>query len=111
MAGGPPADGPQLLSAPADRLLRSTSLTRRLRFTGSTDHRHGNDDAHAEDECPGDDGGGDVLVLDDLLVQVAGRAFVEYFITQDRDADADGGEDDHVAEGLQQCGGGDKHDE
>ena len=75
---------------------------RRLVKAGSTQHRRRNDDAHPENHCRGNDCGRDILVLEDFLVKIARRAFVEQLVTENRRGDAYGREEQHIANGSRE---------
>ena len=68
--------------------------------TGSAQHRRSHDDAHPENDRRRNDGRGDVAVLKNFAVEVAGRAFVKQLVSGNRGHDADGRKEQLVANGL-----------
>ena len=64
----------------------------------------GDDDADAQDDGSPQHRGGDIAVLDDLFVQVAGCADVENFVANDGEAGAGEREDGRVEERLNEGG-------
>ena len=56
---------------------------RTLHVSASAHNGRGNDDADSDDDRSGHDGGGDILVLDDFLVEIPRRAEVEQLVAND----------------------------
>src|SRR5208282_643861 len=103
--GGLPGEQPA--STPADTPPMSIRRMLRLRFTifserRSTEHGRGDDYGDAEDDGAGDDRGGDVAMLDDFPGEMTGCKPVEQFESDNGGGDANDGEEQDVADGLEQ---------
>ena len=75
-----------------------------LRFTGGklTEDGRRDDDAYSQNYGRRDNGGGDIPVFQNFLLQMARRAFVKNLEPEDRGKDADAGENQNIADGGEQ---------
>ena len=63
----------------------------------------GNDDTHTDNDGGGNDGGGNVSMFEDFSLQMPWRTLVKYLETEYGRGDANGGKDEHIADGRQQA--------